>query len=134
MRKISRIGLLGLSIMAFLVSCESSSFSTSTIRTAETKDVFVSVPLVVEYDTIYSQRVTDTSQFNMINEESIASLKKRAIVNCSNKYKCDIILNPTYDISFKSGMATIIVSGLPAKYKSIRQATVDDLWILKFYE
>lgn len=120
--------------MAFLVSCESSSFSTSTFRTAETKDVIVSVPLVVEYDTIISQRVTDTSTFKYSNEESIVLLKKRAIVNCCNKYECDILVNPTYDISYKTGIATIIVSGLPAKYKRIRQATENDLWILKFIE
>ena len=91
--------------------------------------------MIVEYDTILSQRVTDTSTFKYNSDYSdITSLKRRAIVNCSNKYKCDILVNPTYDISYESGVAIIIVSGLPAKYKRIRQATADDLWILKFVE
>ena len=120
----------------FLASCESTSFSTSTYRTAETRNSFVAVPLIVEYDTVINQVVTDTSTFRVADGETMdySSLKKWAVINCSKKYGCDVLVNPAYIITNKSGDITIIVSGLPARYKKIRQATASDTWMLKFLE
>ena len=129
------ICLFGASLFMLLASCETSTLSMSTCRTAETRDAFVSVPLIVEYDTIISQVVTDTSTFRATEENvDYANLRKWAVINCGRKYGCDVLVNPVYHISSKSGIVTIIVSGLPARYKRIRQATAADIWMLKFSE
>ena len=136
------ISLFGMFVLVLLASCETPSYSSSTLRTAETRNAFVSVPMIVEYDTILNQRVIDTSTFRASGEVSplggetfdYASLKEMAVINCSRKYGCDILVNPTYDITNKSGIITIVVSGMPAKYKRIRQATESDMWMLRFYE
>ena len=137
MKRALTISLIGIFLLMQLVSCNSSS-SISSLRTVESRSAFVSVPLIVEYDTVINQVVTDTSTFNNMyyegNGSNYSDLKRLAMVNCCKKHQCDVLVNPSYVLSNKSGVITIIISGLPARYKKIRQATASDLWMLKFIE
>lgn len=133
MKKILLICLLTLT--SIITGCESSSYNVASFRIAETQDVVVSAPLVVEYDTIYQERVYDTCTFRIIDENvDYTNIKRAAVLQCSKRYHCDIIVNPSYDISRSSNEVTVIVSGFPARYSRIRPATPDDLWMLRFKE
>lgn len=94
--------------------------------------------MVVEYDTVLSQRVVDTSTFSANSGDGgvvdYEALKQWAIIYCSKKYDCDVLVNPNYIVTNKSGIVTIVVSGMPARYKRIRQATEKDLWMLRFFD
>lgn len=136
-KKLLVLSLMCMSMLAFLTGCETYSYNTSTLRTAETKNTYVSVPLVIEYDTILNQQVTDTSTFRAGGEDGVTNyeaLKQWAVINCSKKYGYDVLVNPSYQITNQNGTITIIVSGMPAKYRIIRQATENDLWMLRFFE
>jgi len=135
MKKQRLLKIVFVSASLAFAGCETIPFNTSTFRTAETKDVFVSAPMIIEYDTILNGIVSDTSLFQETAEGvDYVNLKKRAIVNCCKKHDCDVLINPSFHVSKKSYNITIVVSGLPAKYRYIRPATPDDRWMLDFME
>ena len=129
--------LLLLASVAFLsVGCESTStYSSRTIRTSEVSDLIFSAPLILEYDTVYSTVITDTSSFKSLADQggvNISSMRKAAVANCCAKHGFDILVNVSYHIFTINSNYYIVVSGLPAKFKRIRPATKDDLWMLEF--
>ena len=127
--------LLLASIAVFTVSCESSSFSSKTYRTIETNRTIVSEPLVVEYDTIFNERIYDTLIYKSTESSRSNNYlyeKQLAVADCCKNNNCDILVNVSYDIKDEDGKIRVIISGLPARYKRIRPATKDDLWILQF--
>ena len=152
-KKFCIIGLTGLFLVTFFFGCEAPSYSYGTVNTnvsdvtKQTRDVVVSVPLIVEYDTIFNHLIVDTSTFQYSSHDGnlnidYDNLKRMAAARCCRRNQCDILVNPVYEITYVDdggvlgveikGKVTIIVSGLPAKYKTIRQATPNDLWILRF--
>ena len=147
------IGLMGMLLIMFFFSCEAPSYSYGTVNTSvsdvtkKTRDVVVSVPLIIEYDTVFNHIVIDTSTFQYRSHDGFYNvdydnLKRLAAENCCRRNQCDILVNPVYNITYVDeggvagvemrGKVVIVVSGLPAKYKTIRQATPNDLWILNF--
>lgn len=126
--------LLFASVTVFFVGCSSSSYSLKTFRVVETADNIVSTPLVVEYDTIFCTSVSDTSTFQFVGNKrdvNFELLKKNATANCCAKYGIDVLVNVSYSIYTKRNVIYVAISGLPARYKRIRPATKDDLWMLQ---
>lgn len=124
-------------ITVLLTGCESSSFSSKTYRTIETNRTIVSEPLVVEYDTIYDSRISDTLVYKSTESSRSNNYlyeKRLAVADCIRANNVDVLVNVCYDVKDEDGKITIVVSGLPAKYKRIRPATKDDLWMLQFIE
>ncbi|MBR1834922.1 MAG: hypothetical protein IJ785_05410 [Bacteroidales bacterium] len=132
-----RFWLLPSVVAVLLTGCESSSFSSKTYRTIETNRTIVSEPLVVEYDTIYDSRVSDTLIYKTTESSRSNNYlyeKRLAVADCIRHHNVDVLVNVCYDVKDEDGKIIIIVSGLPAKYKRIRPATKDDLWMLQFIE
>ncbi len=97
----------------------------------------MSEPLVVEYDTIYDSRVSDTLIYKTTESSRSNNYlyeKRLAVADCIRHHNVDVLVNVCYDVKDEDGKIIIIVSGLPAKYKRIRPATKDDLWMLQFIE
>lgn len=101
----------------------------------ETNRTVIAEPLVAEYDTIFSSSITDTLVYKATEyskSNNYIAEKKLAVADCCLKHNIDVLVNVSYNIKHENGQITVIVSGLPAKFKRTRPATKDDLWMLEF--
>lgn len=134
----------------------SSCISTSTfervnqtmVRVQEPEVGTVATPLVMELGDIPQQRITDTTIINVddyrhpnvgpsyqsITQSMLIDFRKEALENAVLRHDCDVIVYPSFRIktSDDGKKCYVIVYGYPAKYKRLRPATKDDLWMLEF--
>lgn len=151
MRKKRHLGIAIL--MAVICSSCASTFekvNQTMVRVQEPAVGTVATPIVMELGDIPQQKITDTTIINVddyrypnvnvrqSNQRIIQSMlvvfRKEALENAVLKYECDVIVYPSFRIRTSDDGKTcyVIVSGYPAKYKRLRPATKDDLWMLEF--
>ena len=149
-----------LSVAAMTIICSScaSTFekvNQTMVRVQEPEVGTVATPIVMELGDIPQQKITDTTvivveRYNLspasrtyrnpppsyqeITPSMVAEFRKTALENAVIKYDCDVIVYPSFRIftSENGKICYVIVSGYPAKYKRLRPATKDDLWMLEF--
>lgn len=106
----------------------------------------VATPIVMELGEISQQKIIDTTIINvyrhpagskgyqMISQNMLAEYRKKALENAVIKHDCDVIVYPSFKIITGDDGKTcyVIVSGYPVKYKKLRPATKDDLWMIEF--
>lgn len=126
------------------------------VRVQEPEVGTVATPLVMELGDIPQQRITDTTIINVddyrysnanqsyprsaqasyqrITQSMLIEFRKEALENAVLRHDCDVIVYPSFRIQTSDDGKTcyVIVSGYPAKYKRLRPATKDDLWMLEF--
>lgn len=151
MRKKRHLGIAIL--MAVICSSCASTFekvNQTMVRVQEPEVGTVATPIVMELGDIPQQKITDTTIINVddyrypnvnvrqsnqrITQSMLVAFRKEALENAVLKYECDVIVYPSFRIRTSDDGKTcyVIVSGYPAKYKRLRPATKDDLWMLEF--
>lgn len=151
MRKKRHLGIAIL--MAVICSSCASTFekvNQTMVRVQEPAVGTVATPIVMELGDIPQQKITDTTIINVddyrypnvnvrqsnqrITQSMLVVFRKEALENAVLKYECDVIVYPSFRIRTSDDGKTcyVIVSGYPAKYKRLRPATKDDLWMLEF--
>ncbi len=117
------------------------------VRVQEPEVGTVATPIVMELGEIPQQKITDTTiidvdsyrysgstVYQRITQSMLIGFRKEALENAVIKHDCDVIVYPSFRIYTSEDGKTcyVIVSGYPAKYKRLRPATKDDLWMLEF--
>lgn len=117
------------------------------VRVQEPEVGTVATPIVMELGEIPQQKITDTTiidvdryrypsnqSYQRITQSMLIGFRKEALENAVIKHNCDVIVYPSFRIFTSEDGKTcyVIVSGYPAKYKRLRPATKDDLWMLEF--
>ena len=138
-------------VAAICSSCASTfeKVNQTMVRVQEPEVGTVATPIVMELGEIPQQKITDTTVINVndyrrptnasqtyqrITQSMLVDFRKEALENAVLKHDCDVIVYPSFRIKTSDDGKTcyVIVSGYPAKYKRIRPATKDDLWMLEF--
>lgn len=139
-------------LMAAICSSSASTFekvNQTMVRVQEPEVGTVATPIVMELGEIPQQKITDTTVINVndyrrptnasqtyqrITQSMLADFRKEALENAVMNHDCDVIVYPSFRIITSDDGKTcyVIVSGYPAKYKRLRPATKDDLWMLEF--
>lgn len=126
--------LLLASIAVIGASCEST-YSVMNGKLIESNRTVVAEPLIVEYDTIFNKRISDTLTYKsseLSRSNNYLYEKQSALADCCRNRDLDILVDVSYDIKDERGEIRIIITGVPARYKRVRPATKDDLWMLQF--
>ncbi len=87
------------------------------------------------YSRSYPNR-SNSGTYQRITQSMLIEFRKEALEKAVIKHDCDVIVYPSFRIitSDDGKRCYIILSGYPAKYKKIRPATKDDLWMLEFMD
>ncbi len=148
MRKVNVL-LAIVAVAAISSSCASTfeKVNQTMVRVQEPEVGTVATPIVMELGEIPQQKITDTTiidvdsyrhpgnqSYQRITQSMLIGFRKEALENAVVKYGCDVIVYPSFRIFTSEDGKTcyVIVSGYPAKYKRLRPATKDDLWMLEF--
>ena len=111
------------------------------IRAAETQAGVITEPMVLEIESISAQTLTDSTVFNISMYNNTAQLnadlpeyKQYALEKFVFKSEFDMIVNTTYYTYTRndSRELVVVVKGYGVKYKKMRKATPDDVWMSNF--
>jgi hypothetical protein len=102
-------------------------------------------PLIAELKIDDSKgRVTDNWVFNAdytmylnpktnaLDPEIFEELRKLALFKSTEKYQCDVIVAPTYNVNVTEAKAVVTVIGYPANLTNWKVSTVDDYEWLRY--
>jgi hypothetical protein len=119
-----------------------------TVSQARKADVATPVyvkPLIAELKIDDSKgRVTDNWVFNAdytmylnpktnaLDPEIFEELRKLALFKSTEKYQCDVIVAPTYNVNVTEAKAVVTVIGYPANLTNWKVSTVDDYEWLRY--
>lgn len=83
---------------------------------------------------MYTTTLLDQKDTRWFPKTCLLNIEKKALENAVIKHDCDVIVYPSFKIITGDDGKTcyVIVSGYPVKYKKIRPATKDDLWMIEF--
>jgi hypothetical protein len=87
---------------------------------------------IVDYDTDFSKKVEGTASGLVSKASAVDYFKEQAIINACAGVGADFLINPTYNISTKGNVVTVVVKGYAAKYSSARSAVPADSIHLKY--
>lgn len=142
--------LLAIAVAAAICCSCASTFekvNQTMVRVQEPEVGTVATPIVMELGEIPQQKIMDTTiidvdsyrspnnhGYQRITQSMLVGFRKEALENAVIKHNCDVIVYPSFRIFTSEDGKTcyVIVSGYPAKYKRLRPATKDDLWMLEF--
>ncbi|MBR4773204.1 MAG: hypothetical protein IK010_02095 [Bacteroidales bacterium] len=111
------------------------------IRAAETQAGVITEPMVLEIESISAQTLTDSTVFNISMYNNTAQLnadlpeyKQYALEKFVFKSEFDMIVNTTFYTYTRndSRELVVVVKGYGVKYKKMRKATPDDVWMSNF--
>jgi hypothetical protein len=69
---------------------------------------------------------------NALDPEIFGELRKLALYKSTEKYQCDVIVAPTYNVNVTESKAIVTVIGYPANLTNWRVSTVDDYDWLRY--
>ena len=61
-------------------------------------------------------------------------IKAMTLSKAAEHYDADVLIAPTFSVEFRNNSYTVTVTGFPARYTNLRQATEADAWIGKMHE
>lgn len=111
------------------------------IRSAEAQARIITEPMVLEIETVSAQPLTDSTVFNIGMYTDAAQLnaalseyKQYALEEFVFKSEFDMIVNATFHTYTRndSRKLVVVVKGYGVKYKRMRKATPDDVWMSNF--
>ncbi len=103
-------------------------------RSFEPTSLIYTTPLVVDVEPIGDEMVSHTAYFgstNSSNTATIEALKVETLAQANESCGADILVAPTYTITYTPNSVAITVSGFPAKYTKLRKANSDDDYFIK---
>jgi hypothetical protein len=106
--------------------------SCKVFRSSTSKSMDIYGSGVIQKPTIVDLKV-DENKIAGTASSSISTtevLKQEAIVDALKKCKCDIIVEPSFEIISAKGNTTVIVNGFPAFYKNFRPITKEDVELI----
>jgi hypothetical protein len=72
------------------------------------------------------------SKTNALDPEIFEELRKLALFKSTEKYQCDVIVAPTYNVNVTEAKAVVTVIGYPANLTNWKVSTVDDYDWLRY--
>ena len=111
------------------------------IRAAEAQAGIITEPMVLEIESVSAQPLTDSTVFNIGMYTDAAQLnaalpeyKQYALEEFVFKSEFDMIVNATFHTYTRndSKELVVVVKGYGVKYKQMRKATPDDVWMSNF--
>ena len=129
----------------FLTSCTETQFMVreKQIRTTEAQAGIITEPMILEVEYVSPQPIKDTTVFDFYEynihsvedlHKALPTLKEIAWSNFCFSSGYDMIVNSTYHVFPNDGYSKliIVVKGYGVKYKKLRRATQDDVWMSNF--
>jgi hypothetical protein len=111
------------------------------IRAAEAQALIITEPMVLEIESVSEQPLTDSTVFNIgmytdagqLNA-ALPEYKQYALEEFVFKSEFDMIVNATFHTYTRndSRELVVVVKGYGVKYKKMRKATPDDVWMSNF--
>ena len=108
----------------------------SQARMMEPQQGMVSIPMIADLELTSVQRIEFIYNMNIeyypeLTDHILSEIKKTALAAACKEYDADVMLAVLFqmDTINEGTEARVIVNGYPAKYKNIRQATKEELWI-----
>lgn len=111
------------------------------IRVAEATAAIITEPMVLEIDYVTPQPITDSSVFNIsmfadanqLNNE-LSNFKQYTLEEFVFNSEFDMIVNATFHIYTRndSKELVVVVKGYGVKYKEMRKANPNDVWMSNF--
>lgn len=111
------------------------------IRSGEAQAGIITEPMVLEIESVSAQPLTDSTVFNIGMYTDAAQLnaalpeyKQYALEAFVFKSEFDMIVNATFHTYTRndSRELVVVVKGYGVKYKRMRKATPDDVWMSNF--
>lgn len=111
------------------------------IRSAEAQAGIITEPMVLEIESVSAQPIIDSTVFNIGMYTDAAQLnaalpeyKQYALEEFVFKSEFDMIVNATFHTYTRndSRELVVVVKGYGVKYKRMRKATPDDVWMSNF--
>lgn len=111
------------------------------IRAAEAQAGIITEPMVLEIESVSEQPLTDSTVFNVGMYTDAAQLnaalpeyKQYALEEFVFKSEFDMIVNATFHTYTRndSRELVVVVKGYGVKYRKMRKATPDDVWMSNF--
>lgn len=152
MKKILRLGFLTLLITAAISSCKTFSYEELGSRNVEPTHQITNVPVVADIDLIstdkitYSEKfydagITAPSRFQLFRRNNnpagansiiVDACKYTAMAHAIKQYNADFLIAAIFDVKYtaKTDCLEITVTGYPAAYKNLREATPEDSWFI----
>ncbi len=113
-------------IVTLLVMTSCNVTRTSTAKSLDIHGIAMHIPVVADLN-VKQEKVSASIEF----QGSVTkALKDRVIAEALKKSNSDILIEPNFEIE-KGVSSKITVTGFPASYKNFRNATKEDLELLK---
>ena len=115
------------SVILFLSSCKM-----VRVHTADAQDVskthIIQMPLVADLEVDMTRKVTGTAKLNKSSKEFV---KMTAMADALKNSGADVIVEPSYDITYRRKSVEVVVTGFAAKYKNIRKPNIEDVTLIQ---
>ena len=126
--------ILPLVLSLFVVSC--ATYYPSKQREVSTNITVFSEPLIVEVDSVSSERISFSYTFRLYDNADYKEGKQKTVNYCCAQFGYDALANVEYYVEElkKEKSVRIHITGFPVWFKRIRPATRDDVWMLNFID
>jgi hypothetical protein len=84
-------------------------------------------PLLADLEVDLTRKATGSSR--MASSEKV--VKEAALHEAMKSSGADVIIHPVFDITYGKKIIEVSVSGYPAKFKSIRKASLEDITLMQ---
>jgi hypothetical protein len=118
-------GVVGLSL--FLSSCK-----VVRVHTADAQDItkthIIQMPLVADLEVDMTRKVTGFAKLKKTSKDFV---KMTAMADALKNSGADVLVEPSYDISYTRSSVEVTVTGYAAKYKNVRKPNIEDVTLIQ---
>lgn len=102
-------------------------------RQSEVRMAQVITPIkIVDYSVDLSKKIEGIAEGYITKSSGLELFKEQAIINACNSSNVDLLIDPSFTVTTKGAMVTVIVKGYAAKYTDVRSAVPADSIHLKY--
>lgn len=119
-------------VVSLAVSC-SKGAHVFPARQSEVRMAQVITPIkIVDYGVDFSKKIEGTAQGYITKSSGLEFYKEQAIINACTTADVDLLIDPSFSVTTKGAMVTVVVKGYAAKYTDVRSAVPADSIHLKY--
>lgn len=126
--------LIPLVVLSLMAGCRAYSYEEMGSRNIEPQHNVVTVPIVADVELLSQEKITYTESFYCSKADlgNVDSFKYVALAHAVKQYEADLMIGAMFGVKYikKGRHLEVTVTGFPAKYKELREATPDDQWFL----